>query len=76
LKDADVVFVYATSKEVLKLAPNLENQLKRGTRVVSISADFSEWQPQNMDDRELIFVYEMPPQKGNLGTYLMQRSQA
>jgi SAM-dependent methyltransferase len=74
LKDADVVFVYATSKEVMKLAPHLENQLERGTRVVSISADFSEWQPQNMDDRELIFVYEMPPLKGNLGTYLMQRS--
>jgi precorrin-6B methylase 2 len=74
LSDADVVFVYATSKEVVKLAQPLERQLKRGSRVVSISADFPEWEPQELDDRELVFVYEMPPLKGNLGTYLAQRS--
>jgi SAM-dependent methyltransferase len=74
LHDADVVFVYATSKEVVKLAPHLEKQMKRGARVVSISADFPEWEPQEFGDRELIFVYEMPPIKGNLGTYLAQRS--
>jgi hypothetical protein len=74
LSKADVVFVYATSREVLKLAPHLEAQLKRGARVVSISADFPAWEPQEFDDRELIFVYEMPPIKGNLGTYLAQRS--
>ena len=73
LRQADVVFVYATSKEVLKLAPHLEKQLKKGARVVSISADFPEWEPQQLDDRGLIFVYEMPPIKGNLGTYLAQR---
>ena len=74
LNDADVVFVYATSKEVVKLAPHLERQLKRGARVVSISADFPEWEPQEFDNQKLIFVYEMPPTKGNLGTYLAQRS--
>jgi len=74
LSDADVVFVYATSKEVVKLAPHLERQLKRGARVVSISADFPEWEPQEFDNQKLIFVYEMPPTKGNLGTYLAQRS--
>jgi SAM-dependent methyltransferase len=74
LKDADVVFVYATSKEVVKLSPHLEKQLKRGARVVSISADFPEWEPQEFDNQKLIFVYEMPPTKGNLGTYLAQRS--
>jgi SAM-dependent methyltransferase len=74
LRDADVVFVYATSKEVVKLAPHLEKQMKRSARVVSISADFPEWEPQEFDDRDLIFVYEMPPIKGNLGTYLAQRS--
>src|SRR5215208_2015879 len=74
LHDADVVFVYATSSEVVKLAPHLEKQLKQGARVVSISADFPEWEPQEFDDRGLIFVYEMPPTKGNFGTYLAQRS--
>jgi precorrin-6B methylase 2 len=74
LSDADVVFVYATSKEVMKLAPHLEKQMKKGARLVSISADFPEWEPQEFDNRELIFVYEMPPTKGNLGTFLAQRS--
>ena len=74
LRDADVVFVYATSKEVMKLAPHLEKHMKQGARLVSISADFPEWEPQAFDNRDLIFVYEMPPTKGNLGTYLAQRS--
>ena len=74
LREADVVFVYATSKEVMKLAPHLETQMKKGARLVSISADFPEWEPQEFDNRDLIFVYEMPPTKGNLGAYLAQRS--
>lgn len=74
LKDADVVFIYATSKEVIKLAPHLEKQMKPGARLVSISADFNEWEPQEFDNRDLIFVYKMPPTKGNLGTFLAQRS--
>ena len=74
LKDADVVFVYATSREIMKLAPHLEMQMKKGARLVSISADFPEWEPQEVDTRELIFIYEMPPHKGGLATYLAQRS--
>jgi SAM-dependent methyltransferase len=74
LKDADVVFVYATSKEVMKLAPHLESQMKKGSRLVSISADFSEWEPQEMDSQQLIFVYKMPPIKGSIATYLAQRN--
>ena len=74
LKDADVVFVYATSKEVMKLAPHLETQMKKGSRVVSISADFPEWEPTVLDEQDLIFIYEMPPTKGNVVTYLAQRS--
>lgn len=70
LSGADVVFIYATSKEVMKLAPHLEKQLKKGTRVVSISADFPEWEPARFDNQDLIFVYDMPPAKGNLVTYL------
>jgi len=74
LSDADVVFIYATSKELIKLAPHLEKQMKQGAQLVSISADFPEWEPQEFDNRDLIFVYEMPPAKGNLGTYLAQKS--
>ncbi|MGZ9224057.1 MAG: hypothetical protein ACXW4M_00725 [Anaerolineales bacterium] len=74
LRDADVVFVYATSKEVVKLASHLEKQMKKGSRVVSISADFSEWEPSAFDDRDLIFVYQMPPKSGSLTTYLLKKT--
>lgn len=74
LKDADVVFIYATSKEVQKLAPHLERQMKPGARLVSISADFPEWEPSLMDQYDLIFVYNMPPARGNLTTYLLKKA--
>ena len=74
LRDADIVFVYATSKEVVKLAPHLEKQLKKGARVISISADFPEWEPSAFDERELIFVYEMPPTRGNISSYLLKKA--
>lgn len=71
---ADVVFVYATSKEVTNLASHLEKQMKPGSRLVSISADFPEWEPSAFDERELIFVYEMPPKRGSLTTYLLKKA--
>ena len=74
LKDADVVFVYATSTEVMKLASHLEHQMKKGSRLVSISADFPEWEPTAVDDRNLIFVYEMPPTKGNVTSYMLKHA--
>jgi precorrin-6B methylase 2 len=74
LRMADVVFVYATSKEVVKLASHLEKQLKKGARVVSISADFPEWEPSALDESELIFVYEMPSTRGNISSYLMKKT--
>jgi SAM-dependent methyltransferase len=74
VKDADVVFVYATSKEVMKLAPHLETQMKKGSRLVSISADFPEWEPTTVDDRDLIFVYEMPPTAGNVTSYMLKKA--
>ena len=74
LGDADVIFVYATSREVMKLAPHLETQMKKGARLVSISADFHEWEPSAMDQRELIFVYEMPPRMGSMLSYMLKNA--
>lgn len=74
LTQADVVFVYATSKEIAKLAEHLPSHMQRGSRLVSISADFPEWEPQEFDPHELIFIYQMPPVKGDIGTYLAKRS--
>ena len=75
LRAADVVFVYATSKEVAKLADHLGKQMKPGSRLVSISADFPEWEPSGFDERDLIFVYEMPPKTGSLMMYLLKKAQ-
>jgi len=74
LSQADVVFVYATSREVARLASYLEKQTKPGARLVSISADFPDWEPTSMDDRELIFVYQMPPKPGSLTSYMLKKS--
>ena len=74
LKDADVIFVYATSKEVARLELHLERQLKPGARIVSISADFPNWEPLAYDDHDLIFVYQMPPKQGNLTTHLLKKA--
>ena len=74
LQDADVVFVYATSREVMKLAHHLKTQMKQGGRLVSISADFSEWEPSLVDEHDLIFIYDMPPVEGSVTTYLLKRA--
>jgi len=73
LRAADVVFVYATSREVLRLASYLQEHMKPGSRLVSISADFPEWEPSTFDERDLIFVYKMPPRPGSLTTYLLKK---
>jgi len=75
LREADVVYVYATSREVRKLAPLLAKQMKQGSRVVSISADFPEWEPSEFDDHYLIFTYDMPPKEGSLTTYMLKRAE-
>jgi precorrin-6B methylase 2 len=74
LRDADVVFVYATSKEVLKLAPHLAAQMKQSARLVSIAADFGDWEPALVDERDLIFIYEMPPAPGSVTTYMLKKT--
>jgi precorrin-6B methylase 2 len=74
LREADVVFVYATSTEVAKLTPHLEKQLKPGARVVSVAADFSEWEPSTLDRHELIFVYRMPPTRGSISSFWLKNA--
>jgi hypothetical protein len=74
LSKADVVFVYATSREMTRLAVHLATQMKPGARVVSISADFPEWEPSLFDEESLIFVYTMPPVHGSLTTHLIKTS--
>jgi len=74
LSQADVVFIYATSTELAKLAPYLEKQMKPGSRVVSVSADFPEWEPHLVDEDSLVFVYEMPPKSGNWTTYMLKNA--
>jgi hypothetical protein len=57
LSDADVVFVYLTSSQTSRLSKKLARELRPGARVVSIAADFPEWQPSQVDRELLIFLY-------------------
>jgi hypothetical protein len=59
--EADVVFVYLTSAQTSRLQKKLTQELQPGARVVSIAADFPDWQPDFVDRERLIFVYKMPP---------------
>jgi predicted RNA methylase len=65
LKDADVIFVYMTSRETTRLRPRLERQLRPGTRVISISCEIAGWQPVEFNREELIFLYRMGSQSTN-----------
>ena len=74
LSQVDVVYIYATSTEVGRLAPYLKRQMKPGSRVVSISADFLEWEPQLVDEDRLVFMYVMPPMPGSWTTYMLKQA--
>lgn len=61
VSEADVVFVYLTSSQTSRLQEKLAREMQPGARVISIAADFPNWQPAEIDREMLIFVYEMPP---------------
>ncbi|HEY2982260.1 MAG TPA: 50S ribosomal protein L11 methyltransferase [Anaerolineales bacterium] len=73
LSAADVVFIYATSRQAVRLEKQLAAQLRPGARVVTISFDFPHWEPAGFDQGELIFLYKMPPQPGDLTSFLSRR---
>lgn len=58
VSNADVIFVYLTSAQTLRLQEKLERELKPSARVVSVAADFPNWQPDIVDRESVIFVYQ------------------
>jgi SAM-dependent methyltransferase len=73
LEEADVVFAYLTPEHANRLRPQLEEQLRPGARVVTISADMDGWEPTTFDSNDLIFLYHIPPKPGSLGSYMAKR---
>ena len=71
--DADVLFAYMTPDHAIRFQDKFVEKLKPGARVVMIAFDFPDWKPTIIDQNELIFVYEMPPQKGGVMAYLADR---
>ena len=61
--DADAVVVYMTREANSRMRPILEAQLKPGVRVVSNAFPVPGWVPVEIDNINLIFVYEV----GNTG---------
>lgn len=60
VRAADVVFVYATTRELSRLQEHLASQLRDGARVVTIGSNFPDWEPAKVDRENLIFLYGMP----------------
>lgn len=62
VSNADVVFVYATTRELRRLQAHLQGHLRAGTRVVTVGSDFPDWEAVRVDRVDLLFLYVMPPQ--------------
>ena len=60
VSEADVVFVYATSRELSRLQSHLQNQLRPGARVVTVGSNFPDWEATQTDRENLLFLYVMP----------------
>lgn len=71
--DADVLFAYMTPDHAIRFQDKFVQQLKPGARVVMIAFDFPHWMPSDVDQKDLIFMYEMPPQEGGLVAYLLRQ---
>ncbi len=74
IEDADVVFAYITPGITSRLRPFLESQLKNGTRIVILSAEMEGWQPDDIDNQDLVFLYQFPPTPGSIATYLTTKA--
>lgn len=72
LGDADVVFLYLTPALVEQLRPRFKAQLRPGARVVTLCFDFEGWQPANIDVGHLLFLYQMPPEAGDIESFMRQ----
>jgi hypothetical protein len=59
LHDFDVITLYLTRETNQRLRPFLEEGCEPGTRIVSYAFPIPGWSPVVIDDRNLIFVYEV-----------------
>jgi len=73
LSGADVVFAHTTAAQAPRLRACLEAKLRPGARVVTVLYDLGGWQPQDMDDRDMVFLYFMPPTHGDVWTYKLRK---
>lgn len=60
VRAAQVVFLYATTRELSRLQTHLQNQLRKGARVVTVGSSFPDWHAEKTDRENLIFLYAMP----------------
>ncbi len=70
LTSADVVFLYLTTSANEKIKPKLENELKKGVRVVSHDYEIIGWKPEKVENfcenpklgypTHMLYVYKKP----------------
>lgn len=70
LSTADVVVAYMTSAQAARLRTCVERTARPGTRVVSLAFEIPGWQPAVFDPESLVYLYRLPAEPGDLGTYL------
>jgi len=57
LRNANVIFIYMTSRQASRLRSRLESQLHPGARVLTIACEIGGWQPAAFDQKEIIYLY-------------------
>lgn len=58
LTKADVIFAYLTSSQANRLQEKFKQELKKGTRIITVSFDLPELDPVYLDRENLIFLYK------------------
>ena len=56
LSGADVIFIYLLPKGVQKLKPKLQNELKKGSRVITQDYHFQDWKPTKKEDNFWLYI--------------------
>ncbi len=57
LRQADVIFLYATPEVLERLRPRLRQNMYPGARLVTVCSEMPDWPAERVDRERLLFVY-------------------
>lgn len=59
VRDADIVFIFQRDEVNERLKSKLKEELKPGTKVVTYYWPFKSWEPEKVDWKDKIYVYQI-----------------